>query len=402
MSAAPARRLSPVAPSPAAREAIDRRAAWLAPLVRSVLWPLVRVEAVGAAHLPRTGPCLVLANHVSQLDPVLVALAAGRAIQWMASESLLEDGALGRLAVPMGIVPKKKFTTDARAVLDLVRWTRAGACVGVFPEGQRPWDGRPAPLLPGIERLARAVGCPVVTCRIENADHHWPRWAAVPRAGRVRVTFDPPETWGADADLEAVRATLERRLRVGDDGFRAPVWGVALARGLGNVLFACPACGAVEGLSEAGDTVTCRACGAGWTVDAALGLHPRGGGASTSVRSASDALRARLLAAGMADPALAARGLVLESEPLTLVDRTGDTPAPIGRGRLRLTPERLELDGDAAWSVPLAALVSVSAEQRRRLWLRTADRLYEPVLPRESVCKWEWVAEWWRRRAAGA
>lgn len=392
-------RLEPVTPSLAARETIDRRARWVAPLVRGILSPLVRVRADGAEHVPASGPCLVLANHVSQLDPVLVALAAGRPIQWMASESLLESGPLGRLAVPWGIVPKKKFMADSRAVLELLRWVRVGACVGLFPEGQRTWDGHPLPLLPGVERLARVIGAPVVTARIENADHHWPRWAAVPRSGPVRITFDPPVTWAKDADLDEIRGHLERRLTVDPVATRHwPVHGVRLAHGIGNVLFACPGCLAFEALDERGDTIRCRSCGAAWTVDSTLRLHPRAGGTPTHLRDVSDDVRARIAAAGMVDRAAFARGHVLESEPVRLLDRTGDLPVEIGTGHLRLTPTHLTLSG-TDWSLPLRELAVVSAEQRRRLWFRTADRLYEPILSRESTCKWEWIAEHWRRAA---
>jgi len=393
-------RLEPLAPSPEALTAIRRRHRWMAPLVRAALWPLVSVDVTGREHIPTEGPCLVLTNHVSQLDPILVVLAAARPVQWMASEALLDDDALGRAVVPWGIVPKKKFTADLRAVRELGKWARLGGCAGLFPEGQRPWDGRPLPLLPGIERLARTFGVPVVTGRILNADRQWPRWAAVPRSGRVRVDFDPPVTWGMGDEPSAILGHLRARLHV--DPATSPRWpvrGIRLAHGVTNLLFACPRCLAVEALDERGDRVDCRACGAGWRLDGDTLLHPREGGAPEPLATASDRVRAGFEAAGVGDPGRAREGVLLESEPTVLVDPLSG--GEFGRGRLRLTPDALALTG-TDWRIPLTELSSVSAEQRRRLWIRAGDRVVEPIFPRESTCKWEWVLGHWIERAAAA
>lgn len=62
----------------------------------------------------------------------------------------------------------------------------------------------------------------------------------------------------------------------------------------------------------------------GWPVDGDGRLHPEAGGAPESLAAASDRVRAAIAAAGMADPALARRGLLLKSEPTVLRDPLAD------------------------------------------------------------------------------
>jgi hypothetical protein len=54
-----------------------------------------------------------------------------------------------------------------------------------------------------------------------------------------------------------------------------------------------------------------------------------------------------------------------------------------------LTPSEIRLDG-ADWALPLSEVAMANVENRRRLWIRSRDgRVFEPVLPDESVRKWE-------------
>jgi 1-acyl-sn-glycerol-3-phosphate acyltransferase len=58
-----------------------------------LLRPLVTVN--GTDPIPSTGPGLLISNHVTMMDPVLVGLATQRAVHWMATETLFGPGMLG-------------------------------------------------------------------------------------------------------------------------------------------------------------------------------------------------------------------------------------------------------------------------------------------------------------------
>ena len=95
-------------------------------------------------------------------------------------------------------------------------------------------------------------------------------------------------------------------------------------------------------------------------------------------------------------------GVLLESEPMDLIERTDDAPLPVASGRLRLEKELLSVrgtDDEIVWSIPLEEIRVVTVDMRRRLQFRTTERLYEAMMPTESVVKWEIVAKYWAPKA---
>ena len=379
---------------------LERRHARVRPAVGAALrgaWPM---SFVGGEVVPREGPLVVLANHVQFPDSLTMNVAAGRAVVVMGTEAMTQ-GPLGRAATYFGLSPKKKNVPDTRAVRLLKAWLDLGAAVGIFPEGERTWDGRPLPLLPGIEKLVLLMGAPVVTMRIYNGYRQWPRWAPLPRRSRVHVVVDPPVVYQKAQGAPAILADLQRRLAVTDgEGPEGPIdWparGLRLARGITNVLYACPRCQRVEGLVEAGDAVRCAACHGAWQVTGRSTLVGPGG--EQPLRALVDRQEAALADAGWRDPA-AGPGALLRGAPCTLrvaaeppPDAPAGTPSPppvVLAGRLVLTPSEIRLDG-ADWALPLSEVAMANVENRRRLWIRSRDgRVFEPVLPDESVRKWE-------------
>ncbi len=386
------------APSEENKLKVDRRVRLAIPVFRAALWPKHRITTSGREHVPRRGPVLVLANHVASLDPITLILASGRPIHFMATRSLMQEPGISRIMQFAAVVPRSKFVSDAASVRQLKAWRDLGSAVGLFPEGERTWDGRGLPMVRGIEKLVRLMRAPVVTARIINAYRQAPRWAERMRVGRVHVEFDPPRDFPRGTPLAAIRAYLEERIRVPlDRGSSWPVRGRGLALGAENVLYACPSCFALEGLRARGDTLGCRSCGAGWTLDTHSRLH--GAGETLAFHEAVDRIREQIGQSWIADRARYERdGVLLESEPMQLTALGQATNPVIAAGRLRLTEDALAVvDGDGAvrWSAPLSELRAATVDMRRRLQFQTRSGAVEAVMPTESVIKWvHWVNHW--------
>jgi 1-acyl-sn-glycerol-3-phosphate acyltransferase len=135
----------------------------------------------GKAHVPRNGPLLIVANHQSWFDPFLVGLALPRRIRFMARRTLFTNHpALGAFFRALHIIPVNQ-EGFAREGLRLTRERlEAGEAVLVFPEGQRSWDGKIGPLMPGVTMLIRQTGANVLPVGIAGAWHAWPRWKLIP------------------------------------------------------------------------------------------------------------------------------------------------------------------------------------------------------------------------------
>ena len=393
-----ARQLTALAPSARNLAVVRRRVRLWKPPFAAATARWVRLTVAGREHLPRRQPCLFLANHTGFFDPTIVVRAAGESVTMLATESNFRDGPIGRFFVYFGAVPKMKYTADARAIITLKRWAEAGAHVGLFPEGERTWDGRRLPLAPGIEKLVRLLGLPLVTMRIYNGFRQSPRWAPRQRRGRIHVALDPPVLFDRATPPAEIRGYVERRVTV--DALAEPLFPVAgggMAQGIGNVAWACPCCYLIDGLQEAGSRLQCRGCAARWRVDCDARLRGRGGAPSFTLPQALDRVRAHYAGAGQAAPG---RDLLPASEPMTLLDLHRRRPVEVGRGRLRLTRDELLVEGPQPWRLPLRELEAITVDMRRRLTLRAGQRYLEAVIPRESVLKWEWFVK--RRQAAAA
>jgi 1-acyl-sn-glycerol-3-phosphate acyltransferase len=161
--------------------------------VMALTTPIVRwwgrLDVRGLEHLPADGPVLLAGNHDSYWDPIAVGIAAlpRRQVKALAKSSLWKPG-LRHILDGMGQIPIRRGTGDAHAMDRAIEELRAGACIGVFPEGTRSL-GRQLRPRSGFGRLHDAVPeARIVSVAIQGAVDI-PRF---PKRPRVAVEFFPP------------------------------------------------------------------------------------------------------------------------------------------------------------------------------------------------------------------
>ena len=176
-------------------------------LFRTVLPPALNYRSRGVEHLPK-GPALLLANHQSFLDPLLIGLPLRRPISYVARDDLFEAPIVGSILRRTYVMPIRQSSAASSIRVPIAR-LKQGFYVGLFPEGERTPDGEMLPLRPGFAALLRRAPAPVVPVGIAGAFEAWPRHRRLPRPGRVRVVFGKPVDLSPHISKGRERSMLE-------------------------------------------------------------------------------------------------------------------------------------------------------------------------------------------------
>jgi 1-acyl-sn-glycerol-3-phosphate acyltransferase len=163
---------------------------------------LFRVRSYGRRHLPAKGPVLVLSNHQSHLDPMLVGMSCPRRMNFLARQSLFNVPVVGRLIASLDAIPIDRDGSGLGGLKKTLRRLKRDEMVLIFPEGTRTRDGEVAPLKPGFCSLARRGKAPLLPVAVEGAFDAFPRTEYLPRRRPIAVVFGEPITVDQVAALD--------------------------------------------------------------------------------------------------------------------------------------------------------------------------------------------------------
>lgn len=175
-----------------------------APHRRSLLWKSLQVlcriattllfdlKVSGGDNVPGTGGVLLLSNHQSYLDPVLIGVRLRRPLAYLAKSELFGNPLFAWLIRSLNAFPVKQGRADVGAMKESIRLLQAGYMLNIFPEGSRCGDGQLQPMLPGSALVVKRARVPVVPVAIDGSFRAWPRHRAFPRAASIRVRFGRP------------------------------------------------------------------------------------------------------------------------------------------------------------------------------------------------------------------
>lgn len=176
----------------------------------------------GQENVPRTGGAIVVANHISKIDPLTFGYfvrSAGRVPRYLAKAELFEHRWLGRVFVGADMIPVQRGGEGAATSIDAAAAAvRAGACIVVYPEATITRDPNLWPMVgkTGAARIALATGAPVIPVAQWGAHRFLPPYAKKPvlrrqtayaRAGRP---VDLDDLRGREADAEVLAIATAR------------------------------------------------------------------------------------------------------------------------------------------------------------------------------------------------
>lgn len=159
-----------------------------------------RWKVEGADNLPRQGGVVIVANHTSFWDPVVVGCAFKRRVFFMAKEELFRIPLFGTLITLLGAFPVQRDRIDRRALRLAMQKLSAGHPVVIFPEGRRSHTGELLKPQLGAALLAIKGGVPILPVAL-----HGTRGII----GKVRVRVGEPMSFPELYGTKPSRATLE-------------------------------------------------------------------------------------------------------------------------------------------------------------------------------------------------
>jgi 1-acyl-sn-glycerol-3-phosphate acyltransferase len=147
----------------------------------------VRIEGDTSA-IPRDGPVILAANHISNADAVLIGAfltpRLGRRIHWLGKKEMFDWPVVGYVARNGGIIPVDRGAADVEAFRVARRVLDAGSVLMVFPEGTRSPTGELQPPKDGLSMLALRTNATIVPIGISNTDRVWPKGQPIPFPGK--------------------------------------------------------------------------------------------------------------------------------------------------------------------------------------------------------------------------
>lgn len=189
-------------------------------VLRLIITAVFRIRVTGLDHIPAAGPAILVANHASFLDSIILSVYPKRNIWFMAKNSQYAHPLMRRFLKLARSFPVRRYTTDVQAVRNAFRVLQNGHIMGVFPEGERNWDGKMMKFKQGTMRLILAAGYPVIPVGIRGAYELMPRWTTGIKRVPVTISFGAPICFDTvpiqahtAAQIRFVTETLRQRIK---------------------------------------------------------------------------------------------------------------------------------------------------------------------------------------------
>lgn len=366
-------------------------------LQRLLRIPVCRKFRMSHKDLSIEGPILLIPNHVTTWDPLLVAMSLpDKQVYYVASEHLFRLGLISKLLNWLvASIPRRKASSGADTVKACLRHLRAGHSVCLFAEGEQTWTGCSQPIFPATGKLVKSSGATLVTYRLEGGYLSLPRWGRGVRRGRVHghpVGIYPPDDL-KNLSAGEINAIIERdiyedawlRQREQPNAYR----GKKRAEGLEKLLYLCPRCQGIGTLHSRKNRLFCE-CGLALAMTEQGFFSPESPFASVLEW---DEWQREALGRLPSD----AQGLLFYDEPLTLCRISmSHEEESLGQDRLSLFEDRLVFGAEV---FPLDELSNVAMVKDNLLLFSFRGAYYE--LRSDSGHNLRKYLDYWRKNKDG-
>jgi 1-acyl-sn-glycerol-3-phosphate acyltransferase len=183
----------------------------IGPLLTTVFRPWV----TGLENVPRTGPIIVVCNHLSFVDSIFLPLMIDRQMAFLAkSDYFTGKGVKGWLVrffmtsagqLPIDRTGGKASEASLNAGLQILA---EGGVLAIYPEGTRSPDGRMYRGRTGVARMILEAHVPVIPAAVIGTEKVMPLGSTIPKVHRVGVVIGKPLDFSRFEGMESDRFVL--------------------------------------------------------------------------------------------------------------------------------------------------------------------------------------------------
>lgn len=172
---------------------------------------LTRLRINDRHRMLRRGGLIVIANHRSLADPVVLWYASPRHLCFMGRADILQIPLISAIARLARMIPVRQRSADRRALQEAIQAVQRGEALCVFPEGELSETGELMPFLPGILLILRQTKAPILPVGLSNTEKLVPYGKLAPRPAFTTITvrFGKPILAEQILDLPDSQTQLE-------------------------------------------------------------------------------------------------------------------------------------------------------------------------------------------------
>ena len=314
---------------------------------------------------------IVLSNHATDYDMLLVASSFRRQMYFVGSEHIARWKVYPLLKFAFAPIIRHKGAPATATIMEMLRKVRQGANVCMFAEGVRTWDGVTCPILPATAKLIKTAGCGLVTYKLTGGYFASPMWCGAgvrrgPVYGKpVRVlTAEQLKALSADEIYKIITEDLYEDAYARQLEEPKAYRGKELAKGLEQLMFRCPKCGGMDCFHTEGNDLICGDCGLTVTYDTYGMLS---GSGFKTVKELSDWQK------GQVERDIDA-GLIYKASGVTLTQVEKQQETLLTQGEMEMSAEKLTC-GDQ--SFVLSEIADLSMHGQRSIVFTHKGKYYE-------------------------
>lgn len=164
-------------------------------------------QVEGMENLPKSGPAIIVANHVSMWDPIVLGTVFPRHVAFMSKKELFERPIVAMVLRGLGAFRVKRGQSDRDAIRQALDVLKSGGLVGIFVEGTRNRSGKGfLQPQPGAAMLALKSGAPIIPVALLNTSRILKK-LRIPVIVRVGIPMTDLKQGGTHRELYADTST---------------------------------------------------------------------------------------------------------------------------------------------------------------------------------------------------